>query len=79
MNCPYCGAESQRTRVVLTRKSPDNQRVRKRKCLDCDFVFFSLETVISAGQIKHVPNWGLELLTDVSDTHSNDHTSTENQ
>ena len=69
MNCPYCEAESRRTRVVLTRNSTDRQKVRKRKCLDCDFVFFSVETVISAGAIKHVPNWGLELLKDVSDVH----------
>lgn len=40
MMCPYCGGDS---KVVETRC--DGRQIRRRKCLDCCKLFYTLETV----------------------------------
>ena len=69
MKCPHCGAESNQTRVVLTRPHGDKQKLRKRKCLACNQFFFSLETIVPKFAIQHSRNWGLKLTKNASDVH----------
>lgn len=40
VKCPNCGAES---RVVGT-KNRDNQKLRRRQCTKCKFIFYTVET-----------------------------------
>jgi len=69
MNCPYCGAASKQTRVVLTRNNTDKQKLRKRKCLACEEFFFSLESIVPKFAVQHAPHWGLRLTKNASDVH----------
>ena len=46
MDCPYCGSA---TRVIDSR--PDTDRVvRRRKCLECERLFFTTESELLTSQ-----------------------------
>lgn len=40
MVCPECGGKVHAPDIVHT---PDNETYRKRKCVDCGFIFYTVE------------------------------------
>ena len=40
-DCPECG--NTRTRVVCTRRDPDGVTIRRRRCVTCDYRWYSIQ------------------------------------
>lgn len=54
MDCPYCGSATK----VMDSRAESNKVVRRRKCLDCEKIFFTseVETDTSAEEFRKLTN-----------------------
>jgi transcriptional regulator NrdR family protein len=53
MNCPEC--ESSRLNIYDSRHLGDYV-IRKRKCLDCDEKFYTIESYLTEDQLEEIEN-----------------------
>jgi hypothetical protein len=54
MNCPQCGSKQLKTPIVNSHDA--NQTVRKRRCDDCLFVWFTVELRVPDYSIGWAPS-----------------------
>lgn len=58
MACEKCG--SSESRVVLTKRSPQGLLIRRRRCLDCNHRYYTVqpfETVVPSHEVLWVNSW----------------------